>query len=218
MPPCAVPQALHYLGSWVLRNAYIEAGIAHEDGTAGVVFCRWTATSHNYADDQPWDQPSSGNRVTLDSGSSGDWLVRRAVEAKVCVVSSRLTRSRAAGVIFTRQCRHVSCGMGDLRAMRCDSLPPPATPIACRITTVRPLCLGSFPVPELSPWVACREPHSLLTITTWLKHRIPLAICLRSCRKAIPRDFGSKVRLWLVRGFWPRAEMGNEESKNPISP
>lgn len=112
--------------TWVLRNAYIEAGIAaHEDGTAGVVSCRWTATSHNYADDQPWDQPSSRNRVTLDSGSSGDWLVLCAVEAKASVVSSRLTRSRAAGVIFTRQNRHVSCGMGDSLAMRRDYLPKP---------------------------------------------------------------------------------------------
>lgn len=65
--------------------------------------CRWATTSHNYADDQPWDQLSIGNQVTLDSGSPGDWLVRCAVGVKVCVVSRRLTRSRAAGVIFTRQ-------------------------------------------------------------------------------------------------------------------
>lgn len=64
-----------------LRNAYIEAGIAHEDGTAGGL-CRWAATSHNYADDQPWDQPSSRNQVTADYGSSGDWLVRRAEREK----------------------------------------------------------------------------------------------------------------------------------------
>lgn len=102
LPSLRGPGPLHCLGvaQCLCRGWHCSMKMGRPGWALG-----WATTSHIYADDQPWDQPSSGNQVTLDSGSAGDWLVRCAVEVKVCVVSSRLTRSRAAGVISTRQMR-----------------------------------------------------------------------------------------------------------------
>lgn len=208
--PCAA-QALSALPG-CCAMLVSRAGIAHEDGTAGGGLCRWATTSHIYATISPGINRPAENQVTLDSGSVGDWLVRRAVEVKVCVVSSRLTRSRAAGVIFTRQMR-LMYPAGWVTCLPCDAISwAPATPIACRITTVRPLCLGSCPVPELTPWVACREPHSLLTMTTWLKHRIPLVICLCDDRKAIPL-FWLRGETLAGGGVLAMTGWGNERAK-----